>query len=194
MMNSTLSKVLIFAAGATIGSAVTWKLLKNKFQQYADNEIEEVKARLQSRAQKDSDQLAIDFEASEEDAESDFTQYTEHANKYTSHSDKKEKEVESMNKPQVIPPEEIGENEDYDVVTLNYWADGVLTTQWGVPIHDVEGTVGKESLTHFGEYEEDAVHVLNDDRETYYEILRDNRAYADIESSFDESDEDEDEE
>ena len=35
--------VLIFAAGAAIGSAVTWKLIKTKYEQIANEEIESVK-------------------------------------------------------------------------------------------------------------------------------------------------------
>ena len=35
MNKSTLSNIVIFAVGAAIGSAVTWKLLKTKYEQIA---------------------------------------------------------------------------------------------------------------------------------------------------------------
>ena len=47
----------------------------------------------------------------------------------------------------------------------------MLTDTYDNVIEDVEGTVGKKSLKHFGEYEEDSVFVRNDDLETDYEIL-----------------------
>ena len=43
-MNQTFSNLFIFATGAAIGSLVTWKLLKTKYQQIANDEIESVKS------------------------------------------------------------------------------------------------------------------------------------------------------
>ena len=42
-MNETMGKILIFVTGAAIGSAVTWKLVKTKYEQIAQAEIESVK-------------------------------------------------------------------------------------------------------------------------------------------------------
>ena len=47
MNKDILSKVLIFAAGAAIGSAVTWKLLDAKYAQRAEREIKEIKERIE---------------------------------------------------------------------------------------------------------------------------------------------------
>ena len=38
-----INKILIFAAGVAIGSAVTWKLVKDKYKKQADDEIASVK-------------------------------------------------------------------------------------------------------------------------------------------------------
>ena len=40
--------------------------------------------------------------------------------------------------------------------------------------------VGKESLNHFGEYEDDSVFVRNDRLKRDYEILLDQRNYSDV--------------
>ena len=48
-MNDTLNKVFIFAAGAIIGSVVTWKIVKTKYEQIANEEIESVKERFRNR-------------------------------------------------------------------------------------------------------------------------------------------------
>lgn len=42
-MNKKLLSVLMFAVGAAIGSAVTWKVVKTKYEQIADEEIESVR-------------------------------------------------------------------------------------------------------------------------------------------------------
>lgn len=42
-MNKTLIGVLAFAVGAAIGSAVTWKVLKTKYEEIAQEEIDSVK-------------------------------------------------------------------------------------------------------------------------------------------------------
>ena len=84
-----------------------------------------------------------------------------------------------MNKPRVIPPEEFGE-EDYAVISLNYYADGVLADDWDKVIEDVENTVGEDFANHFGEYEDDSVFVRNDELEKDYEILLDMRNYSDV--------------
>lgn len=45
---------------------------------------------------------------------------------------------------------------------------------------EIEETVGKGSLTHFGEYEPDSVFVRNDRLKVDYEILMDQRTYAQV--------------
>ena len=45
---------------------------------------------------------------------------------------------------------------------------------------EIEETIGKDSLTHFGEYEDDSVFVRNDRLKVDYEILMDQRGYADV--------------
>ena len=42
-MNSKFINVLLFAAGAAIGSAVTWKIVKKRYEQIAQEEIDSVK-------------------------------------------------------------------------------------------------------------------------------------------------------
>lgn len=82
------------------------------------------------------------------------------------------------NKPYVISPDEFGEFEDYDTISLTYYADQVLVDDGGDKIEDVDDVVGMESLTRFGEYEDDSVFVRNDRLRCDYEILMDERTYS----------------
>lgn len=76
-------------------------------------------------------------------------------------------------KPYVIPPEEYGEIYEYDTRNLTYYDNGVLTDEDDNVIDDVENLIGEDALNHFGDYEEDSVHVRNDRLKVDYEILRD---------------------
>ena len=83
--------------------------------------------------------------------------------------------------PYVIDPEDFDTKEDYDVVNLTYFEDGVVVDDndhvWTET--EIEARIGSESLQHFGEYEDDSVHVRNDLMKIDYEILKDERTYAD---------------
>ena len=83
-------------------------------------------------------------------------------------------------KPYVISPDDFDEMDDYETETLMYYEDDVLTDDGGNIITDVEKLIGKDSLSHFGEYEDDSVFVRNDKLKTDYEILADGRNYYDV--------------
>ena len=82
--------------------------------------------------------------------------------------------------PFIIPPTRFGEYDDYQQISLTYWADSVLTDDADMIIHNVEDIVGFESLNHFGDYEDDAVHVRNDRLKCDYEVLKDLRTYTEF--------------
>lgn len=98
----------------------------------------------------------------------------------------KEEEVKVVEeRPYVISPDEFGEMDDYETISLTYFEDGVLTDDEYNIIEDIESMIGEDSLTHFGEYEDDSVFVRNDAAQCDYEILRDMRSYEDIMHSED---------
>ena len=80
----------------------------------------------------------------------------------------------------MIPPEQFGDDEEYEQISLTYYADGVLADENDEVIEDVEDAVGIDPLNHFGEYEDDSVFVRNDARKCDYEILLDQRTYSEV--------------
>lgn len=187
-MKNNLNNLLMFTAGAVIGSVVTWKLVKTKYEQIANEEIESVKEVLGRGHRTEIDPMdEIDDDEDEEytPSEEDIAQLKEtiSTNGYRRYSTKKEeKEEEDVDKPYVISPEEFAriDEDDYEIVSLVYYADGVLTDELDNIIEDVESMVGEDSLTHFGEFEDDSVFVKNDRLQTAYEILRDTSRYDDV--------------
>ena len=173
-MSTTLSKVFIFTLGAAVGSFVTWKIVKTKYEQIAQEEIDSVIEKFAPRKE---------YEPEEEDSDEEEKEFEEYSSKienlgytnYSGNTDNKEMTNTKTDKkpPYVIPPEEFGEKEDegYETETLFYYADGVLADDDDNEIEDVDSVVGRDSLTRFGEYEDDSVFVRNEQHRTDYEIL-----------------------
>lgn len=206
-MNSTLKGVLIFVLGAAAGSLATWKLIEKKYKDIAQEEIDSVKdtfSKMKKNEYPDKLEDYPDFEEFDDSDDSDDVEEEPKPEKkidrnnkpdiveyakilsevgytnYAERQDKKEKKgVEPVEdeRPYVISPDEFGEKDGYENVTLTYYADGVLTDYFDNVISNVDEVVGFDSLDHFGEYEDDVVFVRNEKMETDYEILRDLRDF-----------------
>lgn len=209
-MNNKFVCVASFAIGAAIGSIVTWQFVKTKYEQIAMEEIESVKevyARKQLELQVDAEDTDISNSDSashsslqiEPDEELSVKDYAEQLSKegYINYSESadisvaeesetplEELLIEENNNPSdapyVIPPEDFGELDYYTQISLTYYADGILADEDDRYINNVDDIVGRESLKHFGEYEDDSVFVRNDKLKCYYEILLDQRSYSDV--------------
>lgn len=191
-MNCKLYSALAFVAGAVAGSVVTWKYVKTKYEQIAQEEIDSVKE-VYSRKYHT---LNLD-ETEDSDEEYDGTvtkpkpSLTEYAsmlkdlgysgdeNAEEPKNNEEEEDEDMSDGPYVISPDEFDEN-GYDTESLVMYADGMVTDSYGNVIDDVDDIIGLESLEHFGEYEDDSVFVRNDELECDYEILKDYRNYYDV--------------
>lgn len=182
-----IADLFIFAAGAAVGSVVTWKLLRTKYEQIAQEEIDSVKEVYARRFEEDSED-AEDEEESDGSTTADYRNkpsLSEYAAKLNNLNYVSEEGSEDMSKddriPYVISPDEFGEV-GYETASLTYYADGVLTSENDVPIppEEIEDCVGPDALTSFGQYEEDSVFVRDDSIKMDIEILRDTRTYAEL--------------
>lgn len=188
-MNNSIKNVFIFATGAIIGSVVTWKLLKTKYEQLAQEEIDSVKA-VFSRGKRSEINPVDDWADDEGDnpvlrKSVDISEYTKilQTKSYTDYSgsNNEGKEEPQIDRPYVISPEEFGELDNYRTIGLTYFADGILADDADDEIvEDVDNVVGFDSLNRFGKYDEEAVHVRNDAMKCDYEILKDRRKYSDV--------------
>lgn len=182
-MNNGIKTIFVFSLGAAIGSVVTWKLLKTKYEQIAQEEIDSVKETFSKTFNKSAENL--NKKSDVEGLEDEMLEYTTLTKNYTSDSKKEEKGgSDSMDNygPYVISPDEFGELEEYDTISLTYYADEVLADDQNEVIDDIDDIVGLDSLDHFGEYEDDSVFVRNDELKCDYEILLDTRRYSDLEN------------
>lgn len=176
------SSILAFIFGAAIGSVITWKLVKTKYEQRADEEISEMKEYYSEKMEKKEApaEEATEAPASDSPKKAANVKYKQiiEENNYT--NDTAEGANDMSDKPYVISPDEFGEEDGYACVSLNYYADGVLTDDQDMPIEDADTLVGTDFADHFGEYEDDSVFIRNENESTDYEILRDLRNFADM--------------
>lgn len=190
-----------FVTGLVIGSVVTYVVVKDKFEKIAQEEIDSVKEVFGRRVEKEADKKVEKIAEKEvEKIRKEYNNYSSLTKNYTSYSkDETEEddcaqveededgveifEVErasNSDRPYVIDPWDFGGEDGYETITLNYYADGVLTDDDDNVIEDeeIDDIVGKDFAEHFGEYEKDCVCVRNDRLKTDYEICRDLIEYS----------------
>lgn len=167
-MNDKILNLIYFVTGSAIGSLVTWKIIKKKYEQMAQEEIDSVK-KVFSKKNEESD-IKADF---------DENDVVELENKVVG-LEYVESVTDKSFTPYVISPEEFGENDNYETTSLTFYSDGILADEDDEMIDDVDSLVGFESLSHFGEYEDDSVFVRNDRLETDFEILLNTMSYSDL--------------
>ena len=185
-MNNTIKTIFVFSIGAAIGSFITWRFTKTIYKRIAQEEIDSVKEIYSKKSEKDEvedidniEKVECDDRLSYENyrpSSKEIEKYDEILNKNGYKKGGSEK-TGNYGRPYYISPEEFAEDDEYEVISLRYYADDVLTDEVDDVIYDWENTVGEDFSDHFGEYEEDSVFVKNDRLKCYYEILRDEDNY-----------------
>lgn len=156
---------IFWACGAICGFGASYMMLKRKYENLIQEEIESVKAvykKNQDVKDKETEESPIDK------ADSIINQNGYNPLRYGA--------VKSI---QVISPDEFGDEPDYEKIELSYYDDGFLTDDNDEIINDSKKIIG-DALEHFGEYEENVVMVVNHELQVYYEIIRDTRRYVDV--------------
>ena len=204
-MNTKIINTLMFAAGAAIGSAVTWKIVKDKYERIVQEEIVSIK---EAFADSHNDDQEHD-ESSEDDVpdecndrpecygqinwdELEDLNADELEEPYTRTVEDDVKEYEHLisnytnekggadimsREPYVISPDDFASLDGYHIVELTYYLDGVLEDDEYHIVTDADELIGPKALTTFGEYEDDAVFVRNERLRTDFQILMEYRTY-----------------
>lgn len=165
-MSNRVTNLLIFLTGVAIGSVVTWQLVRKEYELIAQA--------VEATVKEEVEEYVSDGDEEDMDEYYDILEsqgYVETA---------KPEETESRKEPYVISPDEFQEDIGYTAITFYYFADGVLTDENQEIVEDVENSIGYDSLNHFGDYEEDSVHVRNERLRCEYEVLLDQRTYEEV--------------
>lgn len=172
-MKEHIRSVVIFAVGAALGSAVTFLSVKKKYEKLSKEEIKSVREYYERKSEPAKEEASNDTEDTEVEENGYYS--VEDDNDYSEYP---KSDISDEKGPYVISPEEFGENDIFECISLTYYNDGVLADENDDPIDNIESVIG-DALEHFGEYEDDAVYVCNERLRLYYEILKDYRDYFD---------------
>lgn len=181
-----MKQFIAFVAGVALGALVTWKLVKKKYEQIAQEEIDSVKEIFSKKEKNENKEDSDDGIPSWKNPDSSETLYSDYAKRYAANSavfqntQEKNKEEHNVDRPYVISPDEFGELDDYECISLTHYSDGVLADDDDELVEDVDNVVGEDYAEHFGEYEDDSVFIRNDKFKCDYEILLDRRKYSEL--------------
>ena len=164
------NKILIFSLGVAVGAVTSWFVARERYKKIADDEIASVKEVFQRKKKEDA-----------ELAEENKT-YCGLVDTYdTESADDDVVEDKDDLKPYIIEPEEYGNKVENECTVLMWYGDDILTDTYGVNVDDIDNTVGREFIDHFGDNpeESDVVYVRNDRLEMDYQILQCNSGEED---------------
>ena len=189
-MNNKVSMFLTFVFGASAGAGVTYYILKNKYEALIEEEVSSARETYQNLAK----ELA---QKNEVEKQKMFTEYTEKVEGYINDAIVHEEPQQTIEEPVMneVKPDDIpvkvepigtpaniyeivsneyGSNEDYDLVSLNYYSNEVLTDENDEVIDNVGAVIGEKLFEKLKVYEMNDIYTAyarNDTRRCDYEIF-----------------------
>lgn len=187
-MNMHIYSLISFALGTAFGFSLAYKIAEKKYEKIANEEIESVKLAFQRQDAK----FPLDKDVKPEDNQGEYIskeqKLAEKARnkpdiEIVYHNAMKHRPKDSLaneSNIHVIPPNEFGEDESYSQYNFTIFADGTLMDDSDKDVINdyMDELIGEDNLEEIGGYEEGALHIKNEDRRCYIEILQDNRTYS----------------
>lgn len=195
MKKSAMAGFVIFMVGAGVGSVLTYFHIKKKMDEVYD-EVEYVEEETADNHEEKEDNEEVKESVREilRAPKKEKTVYPSYDDVYRKATEKlgygkmfkndeepedihvtKETSVRSAKHPYVITPQEFDEGE-FDAVSFTLYADHILADENDEMVEDVDGTVGSDSLTRFGD--DDVIYVRNEKLKMDFEIVKDIRRYV----------------
>lgn len=162
-----------------MGFAVAHGILRSKYEQQAQSEIESVKKRFSKRERELKRDISLEKNQQEAKTNAAVSSYREKVKDMGYGQAEGKRDM-----PHVISPNDFGEEEGYDQVSLTYFSDGTLADDHERPMNDDDileaiGTEWREILDN-PDRADDAVYVRNEVQKVDYEVLCDARTYAQL--------------
>lgn len=163
-------------AGAAIGCVGGYQIGKKKYELIAEEEIESVKEAYRKKYKEHKKEIIDNDKTDEEELDEDVREYDDMLKSFGYKS--KEDPVREERNAYPISPDEFGEYEGYEKVSLYLYADGVLADIDDNIVESIEDTVGSDFKDHIGEYENDCAYIRNDIKRCDYEIILDHKSFS----------------
>ena len=187
----TVKGIFIFVIGVVSGTFVGAQIAKKKYEEIANEEIEEIRAYYKERAtelpeqtvEMTRDEESTPVEAPEEKSieVEERKQYNDIIQRGNYMANDEEEQTNTQYAPYTIDPSEFGKDGEYDTMTCTYFADGVLVDDVDQEFEDWDLHVGRHHVDIFNEFPEaTCVYVRNDYDGMDYEILKDDWCWSDF--------------
>lgn len=177
--------IFIFVIGVVSGTFVGAQIAKKKYEEIANEEIEEIRAYYKEKEQeiKEVEEEPKAVEAPEEKTieVEEREQYNNIIKRGNYMAVDEEEQNNVCDEAYPIDPSEFGNEGRNATETLTYFADGVLVNEVDEVVEDPDLVVGRHHIYIFNEFPEaTCVYVRNDLDGTDYEILKDDWCWSDF--------------
>lgn len=201
MYSKLFTGIIAGAVGAIIGATVTHVYEQKRYSQLVEEEIEKTKTLYCQEKDKEPKAVMLDLTKDEVTVKSmpqdkkdygnvlanagylskpSYADYTQYSKPEQNTTPVTETDI-SNDVPILIAPEIYGQLEDYDMQELVYYKDGVITDEDGdiLELEKVKELVGSDFASHFGDYDDNSIYVMNDTNKTYYQVIAEPFNYGD---------------
>ena len=180
----SIKGIFIFVAGAITGTFVGAQIAKKKYEEIANEEIEEIRSYYKEKekeVKEVEEPVAVEAPEEKEEVKEERKQYNNIINQGNYMTIDEEESANQYDEPYPIDPSEFGKDGEYATETCTYFADGVLVNEVDEVIEDADLVVGRHHIDIFNEFPDaTCVYVRNDIDGTDYEILKDDWCWSDF--------------
>lgn len=180
----SIKGILIFVIGVVSGTFVGAQIAKKKYEEIANEEIEEIRAYYKEREKEVKEiEEPNAVEAPEEKSieVEERKQYDNIIKRGNYMAVDEEEQNNVCDEAYPIDPSEFGNDGKNATETLTYFADGVLVNEVDEVVEDPDLVVGRHHIDIFNEFPDaTCVYVRNDLDGTDYEILKDDWCWSDF--------------
>ena len=182
-----LQGLFIFVIGVVSGTFVGAQIAKKKYEEIANEEIEEIRAYYKERVTELPEQT-VEMTRDEEEPKVEEIEIIEERKQYDNiikrgnyMASDEEEQNNVCDEAYPIDPSEFGNDGKNATETLTYFADGVLVNEVDEVIEDPDLVVGRHHIDIFNEFPDaTCVYVRNDLDGMDYEILKDDWCWSDF--------------
>lgn len=172
--------IFIFVIGVVSGTFVGAQIAKKKYEEIANEEIEEIRSYYKER-EKVEEPNAVEAPEEKSIEVEERKQYDNIIKRGNYMAVDEEEQNNVCDEAYPIDPSEFGNEGKNATETLTYFADGVLVNEVDEVIEDPDLVVGRHHIDIFNEFPDaTCVYVRNDLDGTDYEILKDDWCWSDF--------------
>ena len=180
----SIKGIFIFALGVVTGTFAGAQIAKKKYEEIANEEIEEIRAYYKEREKEVKEVEEPNAVEAPEEKSIEVEERKQYDNiikrgNYMAVDEEEQNNVCDEAYP--IDPSEFGNDGKNATETLTYFADGVLVNEVDEVVEDPDLVVGRHHIDIFNEFPDaTCVYVRNDLDGTDYEILKDDWCWSDF--------------